>query len=50
MADTISIYFPKGKKGLRRRLEKLAKEQDRSVNYVVLKAIEEHVKINDPKT
>jgi len=39
MTDTITIYFSKGKKGLRKRLAQLAKKQDRSVNYIVLKAI-----------
>ena len=44
MAQTLSIYFPKGKEGLQKELDKLAKKQDRSINYLVVKAIEEYVK------
>jgi predicted transcriptional regulator len=43
MTDTISIYFSKGRKGLKGRLARLARKQDRSVNYLVLKAIEEYL-------
>jgi len=44
MAQTLSIYFPKGNEGLARELQKLAKKEDRSVNYIVVRAIEEYVK------
>ncbi len=43
MNDTISIYFSKGRKGLKNRLAQLARKKDRSVNYLVLKAIEEYL-------
>jgi len=43
MSDTFSIYFPKGKRHLRDALEKLAKRKDRSINYIVLKAIDEYL-------
>jgi len=43
MTDTISIYFPKGKTGLVKRLRKLAKKRDRSVNYLVVEAIIQYV-------
>ena len=32
MNNTISIYFSKGRKGLKNRLAQLAKKKDRSVN------------------
>ncbi len=44
MKLTMSIYFPKEKKYLAEKLEQVAKEQDRSVNYIVVKAIEEYLK------
>ena len=44
MADTLSVYFPKGKKKLINKLAQIAKRQDRSVNYIVVRAIEEYVK------
>ena len=43
MADTLSIYFPKGKKVLVGQLRRLARKQNRSVNYIVLKAIEAYL-------
>lgn len=43
MTNTLSVYFPDDKKDLRKGLTRLAKKQDRSVNYIVLKAIEAHV-------
>ena len=43
MADTLSVYFPAGKKALRERLAKLARKRDRSVNYLVLKPIEAYL-------
>jgi hypothetical protein len=44
MRDTLSIYFTKDKVDLRKRLERLAKKRDRSINYIVLKAIEAYLK------
>jgi len=43
MNDTMSIYFSKGRKRLKSRLDQLAKKKDRSVNYLVLKAIEKYL-------
>jgi len=43
MAYTISVYFPDDKKDLRKGLARLAKKKDRSVNYLVLKAIEAYL-------
>lgn len=40
MTNTLGIYFPDDKKDLRKGLERLAKQKDRSVNYLILKAIE----------
>ena len=44
MASTLSIYSPKGKERLARELGRLARKKDRSVNYLVVRAIEEYVK------
>jgi len=43
MTNTFSIYFPKGKTILVKKLQRLAKKQDRSINYLVLKAIEKYL-------
>lgn len=44
--DKLSIYIPKGKLAGRpiERLMKLAKEQDRSMNHLVVQAIMEFLK------
>lgn len=49
MADNLSVYFPDEKKALRTQLGELAKKQDRSVNYLVLKAIMEHLEREERK-
>lgn len=43
MSQTLSIYIPKKQESddLLGRLEKLAKQEDRSVNYLVVRAIRE---------
>ena len=43
--QTLSIYFPKRamEKKLVERLQKLSKERDRSVNYLVVEAIVEYL-------
>lgn len=43
--DKLSIYVPQGKRGKEpiERLMKMAKKQDRSVNYLVVQAIVEYV-------
>lgn len=43
--DKLTIYVPKGKRESApvARLNMLAKQQDRSVNYLVVKAIEEFI-------
>ena len=43
MKNTLSIYFPDEKLHWKDELRKLAEKQDRSVNYIVLKAIEAYV-------
>lgn len=50
-ADKLTIYVPKGKRESDpvERLNKLAKEQDRSVNYLVVKALEEFVEREETK-
>lgn len=44
--DQLSVYIPESKKDkkLVERLEKLADERDRSVNYLVVQAIIEYLK------
>ena len=44
MKNTLSIYFPDSKTDLVDRLKALGKRKDRSVNYLVLKAIEAYLK------
>lgn len=43
--DQLSVYVPENKKDkkLVERLEKLAEERDRSVNYLVVQAISEYL-------
>ena len=43
--NQISVYVPEDKKdeNLVKRLEKLAEEKDRSVNYMVVEAITEYL-------
>jgi len=41
--STISVYFPDEKLVYIERLKRLARQQDRSMNYLVLKAIEEYL-------
>jgi len=50
-SDKLTIYVPKGKRESDpvERLNKLAKEQDRSVNYLVVKALEEFVEREEKK-
>ena len=44
MKNTLSVYFPDRKLDLVKRLQALGKKEDRSVNYLVLKAIEAYLK------
>jgi hypothetical protein len=43
IADTLSIYSPKGRKTFVKELAKIARKHGRSVNYIVVKAIEAYV-------
>jgi predicted transcriptional regulator len=49
MADTLSIYFPKREDRAKtlRELKRLAKRHDRSINYVVLRAIKEFLETEE---
>ena len=46
---TISVYIPQDKKeeNLVKRLEELAEERDRSVNYMVVQAVTEYLERED---
>jgi len=44
MAKTLCIYFPQGKEALAKELANLAEREDRSVNHMAVRAIEEFVK------
>ena len=41
--NTLSIYFPDKKANLIDRLQAIAEKQERSVNFIVLKAIQAYV-------
>jgi len=43
--ETLSIYIPQSKQAQRpiERLEKLSKERDRSINYLVVEAIVQYL-------
>jgi hypothetical protein len=43
MKNTISIYFPDDKLHWIGKLRKIAKRQERSANYIILKAIEAYL-------
>ena len=43
MKQTISVYFPEKKLVLLEQLQAIAHKQDRSVNYVVLRAIKDYI-------
>ena len=49
--DKLSIYIPRSKSGQRpvERLIKLGEKQDRSINYLVVEAILEHLKREERK-
>jgi len=44
-STTLSIYIPKrkGQSLLTERLQRIAKERDRSINYIVVEAISEYL-------
>lgn len=49
--DRISIYVPQSKRSQKplERINKVAKKQDRSLNYVVIQAILEYVEREEKK-
>ena len=50
--NALSVYVPKNKKDRRpiERLSRLAKERDRSVNYLIVEAILEYLDREDTKS
>ena len=49
MADTLSVYFPERTKGIKKRLDRLAKKLDRSVNYLVVQAVKQYLEQEEQK-
>ena len=50
-STTLSVYIPKrkGQEQLPGRLQRIAKERDRSVNYLVIQAISEYLERAEKK-
>ena len=49
--ETLSIYFPKGTQEQKpyERLQRMAKKRDRSINYLIVAAIMEHLEREEQK-